>query len=207
MLPISDILIRSISGYVFIVPILIFYFLYLKKSKGKQSPFHICAVFLFYYYLFGILTVTGIGYTSTMSFRPKISLIPFFGMISGPTDTILNIVLFVPLGFFLPLLYKKYYHIKTVVLTGFLFSLSVEIFQMFGWGSTDINDLITNTAGVCVGYWVYYMLSKILPDNFRKKFQTNNTHDMVEVFLFAIYTFIIMVTIQPWVIHNLLNVG
>ena len=207
MLPISDILIRSISGYVFIVPVLIFYFLYLKKSKRKQSSFHIFAVFLFYYYLFGILTVTGIGYTSTMSFRPKISLIPFFDMISGPVNTILNVVLFVPLGFFLPLLYKKYCRIKTVVLTGFLFSLSVEIFQMFGWGSTDINDLITNMAGVCVGYLVYYLLSKALPDDLRKKFQSKNVNDMVEVFLLAIYTFMVMVTIQPWVIHNLLNVG
>ncbi len=150
MLPISDILVRSISGYVFLVPALIFYFLFLKKSKRKQSAFHICAVFLFYYYLFGILTVTGIGYTSTMSFRPKISLIPFFDMISGPIDTILNVVLFVPLGFFLPLLYQEYGHIKTVVLTGFLFSLSVEIFQMFGWGSTDINDLITNEKKVSI---------------------------------------------------------
>ncbi len=100
MLPISDILIRSVSGYVFIVPVLILYFLYLKKSKRKQSLLHICGIFLFYYYLFGILTVTGIGYTSTMSFRPKISLIPFFDMISGPIDTILNVVLFVPLVFF-----------------------------------------------------------------------------------------------------------
>lgn len=105
------------------------------------------------------------------------------------------------------MLYKRYYHIKTVVLTGFLFSLSVEIVQMFGWGSTDINDLITNTAGVCVGYLVYYLLSKVLSNNVRKKFQSKNVNDMVEVFLFAIYTFIVMVTIQPWVIHSLLNVG
>ena len=54
MLPISDILIRSISGYVFIVPVFILYFLYLKKSGRKQSLLHITAVFLFYYYLFGI---------------------------------------------------------------------------------------------------------------------------------------------------------
>ena len=35
MLPISDILIRSISGYVFIVPVFILYFLYIKKFKMK----------------------------------------------------------------------------------------------------------------------------------------------------------------------------
>ena len=207
MLPISDILIRSISGYVFIIPVLMLYFLYLKKSGRKQSIFHITAVFVFCYYLFGILTVTGIGYTSTISFRPKISIIPFCGMISGPIDTILNLVLFVPLGFFLPLLYKKYQHIKNVTLTGFLFSLSIEIVQMFCWGATDINDLIINTVGACLGYLIYYLLSKILPINFRKRLQSENVNDMVEIMLYTIYIFIVMITAQPWVIHSLLNIG
>ena len=207
MLSISDILIRSISGYVFIVPVLLLYFLYLKKSGRKQSFLHITAVFVFCYYLFGILTVAGIGYTSTMSFSPKISLIPFLGMITGPIDTILNLVLFVPLGFFLPLLYKKYHHIKNVVLTGFLFSLSIEIIQMFGWGATDINDLIINTVGACLGYLIYYLLSKIVPINFRKRLQSENVNDMVEIMLYAIYIFIVMITVQPWVVHSLLNIG
>lgn len=206
MLPISDILIRSVSGYVFIVPALILYFLYLKKVGRKQNILHITAVFLFCYYLFGILTVTGIGYTSTMSFHPRISLIPFVDMISGPIDTMLNVVLFVPFGFFLPLLYKKYHHIKPVVLTGFLFSLSVEIVQMFDWGSTDINDLITNTMGACLGYFVYCLLSKALPNNLRKQLQSKSINDMLEVLLLAIYTFTVMVTVQPWVIHSLLHI-
>ena len=184
MLPISDILIRSISGYVFIIPVLILYFFIRKKSGRKQSIFHIIAVFVFCYYLFGILTVTGIGYTSTISFRPQISIIPFCGMISGPIDTILNLVLFVP-----------------------LFSLSIEIVQMFGWGATDINDLIINTAGACLGYLIYYLVSKILPINFRKRLQSENVNDMVEIMLYAIYIFIVMITVQPWVIHSLLNIG
>ncbi len=206
MLPISDILVRSVSGYVFIVPVLILYFLYLRKSGKRQSILNITAMFLFCYYLFGILTVTGIGYTSTMSFRPRISLIPFADMISGPIDTMLNVALFIPLGFFLPLLYKKYHRIKAVALTGFLFSLFVELIQMFGWGSTDINDLITNTIGACLGYFAYYLLSKALPDNLRKQFYSKSVHDMLEMPLFAIYTFTVMVTVQPWVIHSLLNI-
>lgn len=206
MLPISDVLIRSVSGYVFLVPVLILYFLYLKKSGRKQSILHIIAVFVLCYYFFGILTVTGIGFTSTISFCPRISLIPFFDMINGPIDTILNIVLFVPFGFFLPLLYKKYHHIKSIVLAGFLFSLSVEIVQMFGWGSTDINDLITNTVGACLGYLVYYLLSKILPSNLRKQLQSESVNDMVEVLFIIICTFIIMITVQPWVIHSVFNI-
>lgn len=37
MLPISDILIRSISGYVFIIPVLMLYFLYLKKRSDYSD--------------------------------------------------------------------------------------------------------------------------------------------------------------------------
>ncbi|MZJ26855.1 hypothetical protein GT459_03240 [Collinsella sp. BIOML-A3] len=206
MIPISDILIRSISGYVFMVPVFVLYFLWLKKLGRTQSFLHTAAVFVFGYYLFGLLTVTGIGFTSTMTFRPNISWTPFIGMITGPIDTILNIILFVPLGFFLPLLYKKYHHMKTVALTGFLFSLAVEIVQMFGWGSSDINDLMTNTAGACIGFLVYCLLSRILPANLKKQLQSSRVNAVAEVLLFAICTFAIMVTAQTWFVHDVLNV-
>ena len=102
---ITDILIRSISGYVFIVPGLLLYFICLKKptkTNKNQMPLHIATVFVFCYYLIGVLTMTGIGKLKV--FEPTIVLIPFRDMISGPIDTILNVILFAPLGFFLPLL-------------------------------------------------------------------------------------------------------
>lgn len=206
MIPISDILIRSMSGYLFMLPIFILYFLWLKKSGRAQTFIHTAAVFVFGYYLFGLLTVTGIGFTSTMNFRPNISWTPFVGMITGPIDTILNVILFVPLGFFLPLLYKKYGNLRTVALTGFLFSLSVEIFQMFDWGSSDINDLMTNTAGACIGFWVYCLLSRILPANLKKQFQSSRVNATAEILLFSICIFAIMVTAQTWFVHDVLNV-
>ena len=137
---------------------------------------------------------------------PEHFLDSIIGMITGPIDTILNIILFVPLGFFLPLLYKKYHHMKTVALTGFLFSLAVEIVQMFGWGSSDINDLMTNTAGACIGFLVYCLLSRILPANLKKQLQSSRVNAVAEVLLFAICTFAIMVTAQTWFVHDGLNV-
>ena len=159
-MPITDVLIRSLSGYIFVIPGILLYFLYLRKSGKKQTPLHIVSVSIYCYYLIGVLTMTGIG--KLKSFEPRIVLIPFLDMISGPVDTMLNVVLFVPLGFFLPLLWKKWEHIGSVALTGFLFSLSIEIVQMFGRGATDINDLITNTVGACLGYWIYKLLSKLI---------------------------------------------
>lgn len=49
MIPISDILIRSISGYVFMVPVFVLYFLWLKKLGRTQSFLHTAAVFVFGY--------------------------------------------------------------------------------------------------------------------------------------------------------------
>ncbi|MBR4865861.1 MAG: VanZ family protein [Clostridia bacterium] len=206
MIPISDMLIRSISGYIFILPALILYFLSLKKTEKRQNLLHCISVSVFCYYLLGILTVTGIGYTGSISFDPRITLIPLLGMISGPIDTILNIILFVPLGIFLPFLYRSFRPMKTVAFTGFLLSFSVETLQMFGWGKTDINDLITNTLGACFGYWLYYLLSKCLPYHVKNQFHAQNINDRLEVFFLASFTLIIMVTVQPWVIHSLLNI-
>ena len=206
MIPISDILIRSMSGYLFMIPVLVLDFLWLKKSGKVQSLLHTVAVFVFGYYLFGLLTVTGIGFTSTMNFHPNISWTPFIGMITGPIDTILNVILFVPLGFFLPLLYKKYHNIKAIALTGLLLSLAVEFVQMFDWGSSDINDLMTNTAGACVGFLIYCLLSRILPANLKKQFQSRKVNAMVEVLFFATCTFVIMITAQTWFVHSVLNI-
>lgn len=202
---ITDILIRSISGYIFVVPGILLYFLYLGNTGKKQSPLHITAAFLFCYYLIGVLTMTGIG--KLKPFSPRLALIPFVGMITGPVDTVLNVILFVPLGFFLPLLYRRYNRIGSVALTGFLFSLSIELVQMFGRGATDINDLITNTAGACLGYVLYTLLSKPLRKELRGKFQANIIHAGIEVLFFITYTFGIMVTIQPLVIRNLFRLG
>ena len=206
MIPISDILARSITGYVFGVPIIMLYFVWLNRTGRMQRLLHMAAVFVFGYYLFGLLTVTGIGYTSTISFRPNISLTPFISMITGPMDTMLNVVLFVPLGFFLPLLYKKYRHLKTVAVTCFLVSLSVELVQMFGWGSSDINDLITNTAGACFGFLIYCFIAKIIPADLKKQFRSRRVNAAVEVVFLVSIAFVIMVTVQPWVVHSLLNI-
>ena len=47
MLPISDILIRSISGYVFIIPVLMLYFLYL-KNRDENKAFFILPLYLYF---------------------------------------------------------------------------------------------------------------------------------------------------------------
>ena len=154
------------------------------------------------------LITTCLLYTSKLkAFEPTLVLVPFRDMISGPIDTILNIILFVPLGFFLPLLYKKYGHIGSVALVSFLLSLSIEIVQMFGRGATDINDLITNTVGACLGFFIYQLLSKLVSKELCRKFQSYNINEGTELLFFIIYSFVIMVTIQPIIISTLFHLA
>lgn len=198
----SEILLLSASGYIFVFLGVVLYFLYLKKSGKKQTLFHIVTVVLFSYYIIGVLTMTGIH--DFDSFAPRIVLIPFVDMIKGPIDTVLNVILFLPLGFFISLLYKRYNRVSKVVLTGFLLSLSIELIQMFGMGATDINDLITNTFGALLGYGIYKLLSKLTGEKFFKKFKSVKISEQKEVLLLIVYSFVIMIAIQPIILHSLL---
>lgn len=70
-----------------------------------------------------------------------------------------NVLMFIPLGFFLPLLWKKMQRIwKTFLLTGMLIVL-VEMTQLLTLrGSCDVDDLILNLSGVIVGYVLWRLL-------------------------------------------------
>ncbi len=127
-------------------------------------------------------------------------------MISDPIHTVLNIILFIPFGFFLPLLYEKYNNMGKVVLSGFILSIFIELIQMFGMGSTDINDLIANTIGTCLGYIIYQQISKLIP-KWDSKVKAVNIKDYAEVAFFITVSVLIMVTIQPWIMHTIFHLG
>lgn len=77
----------------------------------------------------------------------------------GVSTYILNILLFVPLGFLLPLIWKKYRSFSITVLHGMLLSLNIEILQLFNHRVSDIDDLITNTVGTVFGFLLWKILA------------------------------------------------
>ena len=79
-----------------------------------------------------------------------------------------NIVMFVPIGLFLPLLWGL--SGKKTLLLGFASSLLIEICQLFLVRGTDIDDLILNTTGVLLGL----LLLGFIPKNW--KMRISNKH-------------------------------
>ncbi|WML57970.1 VanZ family protein [Neobacillus sp. PS2-9] len=79
-----------------------------------------------------------------------------------------NVIGFIPFGFILPLLMKKFQRLSAVMLASFCLSLTFEILQLlFEFGSFDVDDLILNTLGGMLGYIPAKLLLRII--NFRKK--------------------------------------
>ena len=73
-------------------------------------------------------------------------------------NVLLNIALFVPLGFLLPLLAKPFRKWYAALGAGFGVSLLIELTQFFtGRGMCDVDDLFTNTLGAMLG-WCAAML-------------------------------------------------
>lgn len=69
-----------------------------------------------------------------------------------------NIVGFVPFGFMLPLLSKRFHSFKNMAIITFCLSLVFELVQfIFRFGSFDVDDLILNTLGGVIGYVVIYV--------------------------------------------------
>lgn len=69
-----------------------------------------------------------------------------------------NIILFVPLGFCIPLLWNISY--DKVMLIGFCYSLFIEVTQMFMPRVSDIDDLILNCIGVFIGIVIHSKMKK-----------------------------------------------
>lgn len=84
-------------------------------------------------------------------------------------QTIANIVMLIPFGIYL----RYYFHcsFKKTMLLSFLLSLLFELTQLSGlffiyprpYRLADVDDLITNTLGGVIGYWITKPLLKILP--------------------------------------------
>lgn len=116
----------------------------------------------------------------THNFIPFKSIIDTFN--SGSIPLVLkqvagNVLLFIPLGFALPILFFKISKIKTIVI-GFTLSLAIELIQAtsglflgYNYRSCDIDDLILNTFGTIIGLAIYIVSSRyfISNENFRKK--------------------------------------
>lgn len=86
------------------------------------------------------------------------NFVPFDSMGIG---FVLNIVMFMPFGFLLPLIWKGCRKPGKTAALGAVFSLLIEVTQIFNFRATDVDDLLTNICGACVGYLIWRIFVKM----------------------------------------------
>ena len=70
---------------------------------------------------------------------------------------LLNILFFIPYG----LLFSWKDNWKRVFVTALVLSVSIELSQfIFNLGWCEVDDVISNTLGAMIGYWIWWKVSK-----------------------------------------------
>ncbi len=71
-----------------------------------------------------------------------------------------NILLFSPIGFFVPYLWNRFDSFIKILMIGLGVTFFIETVQYFIGRSTDVDDIILNTCGVLIGYGVFKLRKK-----------------------------------------------
>ena len=148
-------LIEIMAAAVFIIPL---WMLYHKICFHSWKRTMIYMVFAFY--MTAVLALVGFPNITLLKIEVTVNVIPFIYMIPDFANACLNVLLFIPFGFFLPILWEKFRNVKRTILVGLLTTLFLEISQLFTERATDIDDVITNILGTIIGYYIAYWFTK-----------------------------------------------
>lgn len=156
-----------ILGLICIVVFLFIYFVVYKKvMKGKRmlSKRKVCwgAVFICYMVVVLGATLLSRGYAEFYQNRKIVPLLYSYkeAWINFSAkewrNIILNIFMFVPFGFLMPLGIKRYRVFWKTYLIGFLFTLGIELIQLLlRKGIVECDDVLNNVLGTMIGYGIF----------------------------------------------------
>lgn len=156
-------LLGIISSIVIVTLFLIGYFLvYRKLMKGtkklKPSKVGLWSIFLIY-----MIVVLGATIGDRVSGYESINIHLFSSYkdvynnfsLGEWRNIILNILMFVPIGFMIPLISKKCERCYITYLVGFGITLFIEILQLVSKrGIFELDDIINNSLGCAIGYGI-----------------------------------------------------
>lgn len=159
---------------------------YLKNKPINKLREVFINLFFIYFLILVNLTIFKYGYlTLDFDIRLYINYISFVETVKMFTNefsdihialynVIGNILLFIPLGFCIPLFFNKKNKLSKVILYGFIASLTIEVLQIFTpFNTTDIDDIIFNTFGSILGFIIFNIFYRIFKNTKIEEFIKN----------------------------------
>lgn len=179
----SDSTSKRILGFILSIVLLYAWILFVTIRKRQDSFLQVIVQSSFFVYVFAVLQLTGYF----ILFR-EISSGDWWGKMNHRIEThdhvnfyvfetmdrytmfskqmIGNAIMLLPLGIFLPLMnrnLRRFSSLFIVLLISLLVSVGIEILQLAtNYRSTDIDDVILNTAGACVGFLIYQLIKSFV---------------------------------------------
>lgn len=139
-----------------------------RRGKGTQTMTGTRWLWmaLFGLYITSAFVVTGAGtlYEAlTYGIRWENNAVNWHPFSQGidPVGYVLNVVLGVPLGFLVPLLWADWNRFGRMVGAGLAFSLLIELSQLCNFRATDVDDLIMNTLGTVLGFLLFRIFARV----------------------------------------------
>jgi glycopeptide antibiotics resistance protein len=139
-----------------------------EQLKVSSVPNKITTV-LFVIYLIAIcwILLFKLGVQFSYMERRSVNLIPFNEPLFLSSENILNAIIFIPLGIYSGILFKRW-SVGSQFLFFFLLSLIIEGSQyIFRVGAFDVTDIITNTVGGVVGWIIFNVINKAFSNSLK----------------------------------------
>ena len=184
--------IETLAAAMALIPLFLYLNRWLFPSFRRTA-----ACCLFSLYLSAVYALAGLPNLMYIRLDPNFNFRLFAYMFSDLNTTLLNVLMFVPLGLALPLLWKPFAAWWRTALFGFFGSLFIEILQIFTHRATDVNDLLTNTLGCILGYLLAKGILRFapqLPSDSRR-----------ELPILSVLTFLVLFLVQPFLSTFLWN--
>ncbi len=159
-----------------IISVLIYIFIFLIFIWKKFNIKKLIISSLFYFYIITVISVTIFPIpiqwlNEVWKYGWKNNFIPFLSIFDILFNSSLafiikqiigNIFLFIPMGFLVPLIWKSKRVLKKALFVGVILSFSIELLQyiIFYYRVTDIDDILLNTLGFVIGFYLYRLYGK-----------------------------------------------
>lgn len=152
-------LVDRLAGAIVSLPLVLICLLIWDRERFCRRWFWAAALVL---YLNAMYITVGVPDFQYITWDPTLNLIPLQDFShSNIIGMVLNIVMFVPLGFLLPAYFERYRQWNRTLAAGLLTSLLVEILQLLTFRATDVDDLLMNTLGAVVGFLAAKMVLRL----------------------------------------------
>lgn len=181
---------KRIAGLMLSVLLLYTWVIYAALRKTQDNFFQVLIHSTFFVYVFFVLQLTGYfilfkeissqGWWDKMDHRIEtsdhVNFTPFSTINRYSTfdrQVVGNLIMLFPFGIYLPLLYRKLRKLSgffAILLSSFLVSVGIESLQLAtSYRSTDVDDIMLNTAGACLGFMVYQLIKIIVASGNKEK--------------------------------------